>query len=294
VGRVPFGFSIATARWRFKPDVLYVRWSPWFPGQSTVTRGIPSVIEINSAFWQELASSKLFRVLDKVTTRRLFSAADKLVAPTVEIARELKDRYAVSDSQLEIVANGVPSAPDGLLSRPSDDRCSIAFACGDLNTPWHGVDRVLAIAARTPEFDYQLFGHYGDLTGPSNVTFRGVLDRSALTSELQQCTIGIGTLALERKGMIEACALKTREYLSNGLPVALNHIDTDFSADRWFIGELSTPGSFDLDSAVASIRAFVSDVVDRRVTADDVEGFLQRDKEACRLVVLRQAIESGR
>ena len=37
--------------------------------------------------------------------------------------------------------------------------------------------------------------------------------------------VGVGTLALHRNGMNEACPLKTRQYLACGLPIVYAHTD---------------------------------------------------------------------
>src|SRR5207249_2857500 len=63
---------------------------------------------------------------------------------------------------------------------------------------------------------------------PANVHVHGVLDRAQLHRLLAQVDVGVGTLALHRKGLEEASALKVREYLALGLPVVLGNADTDF------------------------------------------------------------------
>jgi glycosyltransferase involved in cell wall biosynthesis len=61
--------------------------------------------------------------------------------------------------------------------------------------------------------------------GDERFIFHGMRDRDYCQRIFAQCDIGIGTLALERKGMKEACPLKVREYLASGLPVYAGHQD---------------------------------------------------------------------
>ena len=106
---------------------------------------------------------------------------------------------------------------------------------------------------------------------------------------LARADVAIGTLALHRKGMSEACALKTRQYLAYGLPVVLGHEDTDFSgADPWFLLRLPNTEA-NVRDHVEQIRAFVDGVKGRRVQRSEIEGRLSAEvKEAQRIEFLRR------
>ena len=44
---------------------------------------------------------------------------------------------------------------------------------------------------------------------------------------IEKCHVGIGSLALFRNSMKEACTLKVREYWARGLPFVVGYEDTD-------------------------------------------------------------------
>jgi len=101
--------------------------------------------------------------------------------------------------------------------------------------------------------------------------------------------VAVGTLALYRKQMQEACALKVRRYLAYGLPVILGHVDTDFiGRDEWYI--LSLPNTAtNVADGLDSIRKFVADVKGRRVPRGEVEPILSVSaKERERLSFFRE------
>jgi len=66
----------------------------------------------------------------------------------------------------------------------------------------------------------------GDVAGP-NVKWHGPLDRTDVLRILEEADVGVGTLALHRNSMTEACPLKLREYLAVGRPVFYGHMDPD-------------------------------------------------------------------
>jgi hypothetical protein len=62
------------------------------------------------------------------------------------------------------------------------------------------------------------------------VRIHGVLYGSDLDEVLADCHLAIGSLALHRKVLKEACALKVREYTARGLPFVMSHDDPDLPA----------------------------------------------------------------
>ena len=56
----------------------------------------------------------------------------------------------------------------------------------------------------------------------------GLQNESQIKEVIDCCDIGLSCLALDRKGMTDACPLKVREYLAYGLPVYMGHTDSAF------------------------------------------------------------------
>lgn len=59
------------------------------------------------------------------------------------------------------------------------------------------------------------------------------LDPSSLSDFLKDKHLGIGSLGLYKNNMQEACPLKSREYIANGLPILIGYFDTDFSKSEF-------------------------------------------------------------
>jgi hypothetical protein len=114
------------------------------------------------------------------------------------------------------------------------------------------------------------------------------LSRKEFEPLLARADAAIGTLALHRKAMQEACPLKVREYLAHGLPVVIAYEDTDFvGEDTWFLLRLPNEES-NVDHHAADVRAFVERVRGRRVARSEVDGRIGSEaKERRRLAFLR-------
>jgi hypothetical protein len=97
---------------------------------------------------------------------------------------------------------------------------------------WHGLDKVVAAAKRSSrDFILHVVGAIDDKDLLSEaqscpkIQLHGMLTPGQLTALELRCDIGLGSFALERKGMKEACPLKVRNYLSEGLSVYAGHPD---------------------------------------------------------------------
>jgi glycosyltransferase involved in cell wall biosynthesis len=200
---------------------------------------------------------------------RLLGGIAGLVAVTDEIRRVEVARGCRAPSL--VIANGVDV--DGLPAtgcQPCDGRTlRLAFSCATF-WPWQGLDRLLAGLA-----DYRgglavELHLLGEVTGADDraaiarlaqarpelrVIAHGVLARERCDQVLAQANLGISTLALQRKGMRQACPLKSREYAARGLPFVFAHDDDDVrpgfpGAERIAAGE----GAIDI-AALAEIAA---------------------------------------
>ncbi len=99
---------------------------------------------------------------------------------------------------------------------------------------WHGVDLVINSFLKYTGKNIQLF-FIGDFdekvkqlaAGNSNIVFTGFLTSNEISSYFKIAHIGLGSFALFRKKLEEACTLKVREYWASGLPVLLGYKDSD-------------------------------------------------------------------
>jgi len=111
---------------------------------------------------------------------------------------------------------------------------------------------------------------------------------------LEQCDVGISTLAIDRKGLTEGAPLKTREYLLMGLPVIIGYQDTDLSektpyvlnvglGENNIINNLDEIHSFVLNSRVLNPASIIS-YASRR--------FNSEEKESRRLEFLKMIVDN--
>src|SRR5207247_9128294 len=161
---------------------------------------------------------------------------------------------------------------------PAPDRARVAFL-GSARQAWHGLDKIAWLAGQLPDVDFDVVG-YDDVrlrealgpSTPDNLHARGILARAEYEPILAACDLAIGTLALHRKNMHEACPLKVREYLAYGLPVVIGYEDTDLDGlDTWYLLRLPNVESNVRDHA-GEIHSFLESVRGRRVPRGEVAG----------------------
>lgn len=91
--------------------------------------------------------------------------------------------------------------------------------------PWHGLDLLIqSLNSCDREFRLHIVGHVcaSDKTFVGcdhRVIFHGHISQSEIEKLMSYCWVGLSSFALFRKNMKQACTLKVREYLKNGLPV---------------------------------------------------------------------------
>lgn len=93
------------------------------------------------------------------------------------------------------------------------------------------------------------------------IKVRGFISGDVLKQELHKSNIAIGPLGLFKKGMQDACALKNREYCTNGIPFLLANNDPDFSGELSFVYPVTNDDSLiDFDQIYEWARALPTDV----------------------------------
>jgi len=128
---------------------------------------------------------------------------------------------------------------------------------------------------------------------PANLHLHGPLLRSSYEPLLASCTAAIGSLALFRNGMEEACSLKVREYLALGLPVIGGYEDSDIPSDAEYFLRLSN-NSKPLIPERDRIAAFVDSWRSRRVPHSAIAHLDVSVKEAQRLAFMEKIATASR
>lgn len=157
--------------------------------------------------------------------------------------------------------NGIDLTTVGILEdRRAREEAKVAFVCSTFAS-WHGLDLLLEAAKRSDQplerpLAFFLVGKLTEeqlrevesISHPQvKFVICGSLDQEEYEEILARCDIGLGSLALERKGLAEATTLKVREYLAQGLAVYSGHVDSALPDDFPFYRR----GSGNLEDIVA-------------------------------------------
>lgn len=132
------------------------------------------------------------------------------------------------------------------------------------DTPWHGIDRLLRGLAvyrkTTPRINLHLVGSLTNKTKKTvdelkigdKVYFHGPIYGKEIDRIFNLAHIAVGTLALHRKQMKQACPLKVREYTARGVPFVIAYDDVDLEDGLSFYLKLSPDDSpIDIDKIVS-------------------------------------------
>lgn len=282
----------------FKPDVLYYRQNgPWYPGLGGILRRWPSVAEINTYEGAENALwGGTFRRFQEATRRRVLGSVAGMVCMTQEIA----DHEAWSGKPHAVIGNAFWGEP---VDVPPTTHAYPHFVFTgspmtlDQSANWHGVDKLAQLAAIEPRSQFHIAGmeaqDFPELAQRGNVTFHGMLDAASLSALYARCDVGIGTLALHRKAMEEACPLKVRDYLMHRLPVIIGYHEAQPELnDVPYVLQIGNHDRNVLDNLMA-ILVFGRKWAGKRVKAD--LGFLTSHAiEARRLDFLAQIANASR
>jgi len=257
------------------PDVAYLRYDLFLPPLTKLLRSVATVVELNSdlareiRLWDErLPGTKAYERLNK---RLTLGHAAGIVCTAHELQRSVVPSSV--KAPCIVIGNGVDLATMTPLAAPRNDRPRAVYI-GFPGQPWQGVDKLLHLAKLSPDVDFDLIGLARNDLGdelPANVTVHGVLERHEYEAVFAASDIGVGPLALHRKGLEEAATLKIREYLAYGLPTLLAQLDPDFmDVDRWFF--LRIPNSEDnVERHAREIREFAHAMRGRRVARHEIE-----------------------
>ena len=277
VNKIMSVLALKAAVKQFNPDVIYYRrQGPWYPGIGSVLRLSPTVRELNgntagAAIWGKL-NVRIERISDQILER--------FVTAYIAVSPDIAEEFSSIGRPVAVIPNSLPRHPDALP--PTKNKTPAFVFVGSVvadGGEWHGIDKILVMAAKLPASRFEIVGtSRADLAGhaiPDNVRFHGPKYGEELEEIYQNCDIGIGTLALHRRGMATNSALKPLEYLIFGLPVILGYRETEPALNSaeytLFIGNHERNV---LDS-IDEITAFAEAWKGRRVSAD--LGYLSSD-----------------
>jgi len=218
----------------FSPDIVYFRYNTWSRTLSKILNKYSVITELNTydlgEFWvmfkKEKTVKSLLRYLAyKLLRAKVLSRVAGIIGVTKEIAYHPSNvKY---NKPTTFIPNGINLDEFQIVKNTNIqlDRIGLFFI-GSPGALWHGVDIIEIMAKKLPEHDFHIVGMDGE--DSSNLFWHGYLQKSEYTEILKKCHICIGSLALYRNEMKEACTLKVREYLAYGYPVVLGYQDSAF------------------------------------------------------------------
>ncbi|MEQ9423185.1 MAG: glycosyltransferase family 4 protein [Cyclobacteriaceae bacterium] len=284
--------------YKLDPDLIYVRGQSYKFGMRELFNKYKVVYEVNSnenlelKLWSTKSFVGYFKYLWHLLTHK--SLCQKVDA-FITVTKELENEYAKSypEAKCETVPNSTR-----IFQRESSvavKKPRLLFV-GSLEQPWQGLDHLLEMASLTPQFDYIIVGNNSVNQSLPNVQFTGLLTGEEYKRILRSCNIGIGTLALYRKGIGEACPLKVREYLAYGLPIIIGYEDTAFLDEKpkWLLQIPNTPSG--VIKNINSIISFCEEMKSIRIDSVEVTPFISSEvieKKRVQLFSLIKETESG-
>ena len=225
-------------------DAVVSRWTVPSPTFLNVVRRQSVFTEHHSKELEEIAlhrgpKSFVRCILERKYGPRILRATHGIIGVTDEIRRYELNRAGCKQPSLVlpngISLEGIPFKPPSVFNGKS---LQLAFVSSQF-APWHGLDRLLeglkSWESQSPLLTLHLIGR---LTPAQETTIQrmglaemvqihGVIYGSELDKVLSGCHLAIGSLALHRNGLREACVLKVREYTARGLPFVIAYDDPD-------------------------------------------------------------------
>lgn len=260
----------------FNPDLVYFRYNTWSRTWSSLTTKYKSVVELNTydlgefllLLKKEKTLKAFLRYIGYKFMRGLFlNKVNGIIGVTKEIAEHKE--YAKYNKPATYIPNAIDlkifSTFKSIKTNLQDRRGGLFFI-GSPGGEWHGIEHIINLAENLPEYDFHIVGIEGD--NSSNLFWHGYMNIEQYKEVLKSCDVCIGSLALYKNDMKEACPLKVREYLAYGYPMILGYDDTAFidkSLPEWVL-KIDAMKPFELDK----IRNFIEKYKDRVVNHDEI------------------------
>lgn len=271
--------SAQLTRWR--PDVIYLRHSTVSPSIIALAAAFPTVIGGDLDDLDELRIRSPLRYLyARISRDRLLRRARRIIVVTNEIARH--PAIVGLHRPVSVLPNSIDLAAYPELEVARNPSPRLVFI-GSPGLAWAGVDKIARLASHFPSWRFDVVGPVPEeLPGaPANVVMHGLLALDEYLPIVAQADVAIGPLALHRKGLSEASALKVAEYLAYGLPVILGNAETAFPDGAPFLLQLPNTEN-NVDAATQEIRDFVERWRGRRVPRGEVSSIdsmlVERDR----------------
>lgn len=174
---------------------------------------------------------------EKYLAPKLLRKIPAIICVTDELSAYQKKRIHSDFPKIVTITNGIKvSGYDLAPAVKSPQKLAMLMLIG-VDAPWHGLDKITkAIKVSSEDVELYVVGDVIKNSSDSRIIFTGQLNNKQISELIinKMICCGIGTLALERKGLHEAAPLKVREYMARGLPVVYSYEDTDIDKNQDF------------------------------------------------------------
>jgi hypothetical protein len=241
---------------RFNPRITYLRWDVFYPPMLWFPQRAALVVEVNTDDLQENALGSRLRAAYNARTRGFILGRAKALVFANGSELSTRASFRRYPGRHCVVTNGVDLEAYPALPAMPKEHPRLVFV-GSAGQPWQGIDKLMTLAAMRPQWQIDVVG-MDRLTqeSPANLTWHGRLERPDVLRVLAEADVGVGALAIHRKGMDEVCALKVREYLAVGLPVVYAGRDPDTDGLGEYVLRIANTESNVVDD-LGRITAFV-------------------------------------
>lgn len=169
---------------------------------------------------------------DEIIGKKVLKNVHGIVSVTNEISQFEKMRRTDLDNLTSIIyPNGIIVNDVNISDERDKNQLNIVFVASFFYE-WHGLDLLLSQLEKSEysSLTVHIVGLMSDsdfnrLKNITCIRYHGLLNSEELSKLYEKCDIGLASFALYRKSMNQACTLKVREYLVNGLAVYSGHQD---------------------------------------------------------------------
>ncbi len=221
----------------YNPSHIYLRFELLKPFMNQIRRlkdKAEVVMEVNMLDLEERQSLKfshltglLIGFYNRVTRNTVFRMADKLISVTHEIA----NHSSIAKFQLpsHVSYNSIDIFKNPTRKKGSQHAIPRLVMMVSEEFPWHGIDKLKELAIKTVNIlEFTLIGNFKTRISSPNVKYTGFLNGNELKRAIEQSDIAVSSLAIHRCGLVEACPLKTRDYLSWQMPTIIGYLESIF------------------------------------------------------------------
>lgn len=228
-------------------------------------------------------------LLEEKISPKFMSKVFGIIGVTEEI-RKVELKKIKNKKPSIVISNGINVEDVEFTKyRVLDNELNIIFVASYFAT-WHGLDRVLEglkkytgkntinmyLVGDLSDDDKITAEEIDDLFDNINIKITGKIFGDELDEIFEKSSLAIASLALHRKNMKEACALKTREYMARGIPFVYGYDDSDLEGSEEFTLKIENNDSFiDMENIISFVKKVnsISDISDaeRKFAKDNVD-----------------------